>query len=125
MSETDIWSRATCLSSRLSELDGKGFEVLQRAFLKRVLLILGVLLTVNMILSLLAGALFPIGYFSNKSVPRIMSDLAFIEGAAVFFLGALFAFSYSNVTLRVKTLIVIGASMIAISVGFGAFASYF
>jgi len=104
---------------------GKGFEVLQRAFLKRVLLILGVLLTVNMILSLLFDALFPTGYFSNKSVPRIMSDLAFIEGATVFFLGALLAFSYSNVTLRVKTLMVIGALMIAISVGFGAFASYF
>jgi hypothetical protein len=112
------------LSNRSSEPARKGFDVLQRAFLIRVLLILAVLLAANTILSIFFGLLFPIGYFSDKSVPRMISDLTFVEGAAIFFLGALLAFHHSKVNLRVKALIVIGASMIAASVGFGMVASY-
>lgn len=125
MPETDIWSRATYLPNRLSQITKKGYEVFQRDFIRRVLLVLAVLLAANMILSIFLGVLFPVGYFSYKSVPRILSDLTFVEGAAIFFLGTVFAFSYSKITLRMKTLIVIGASMIAMSVGFGVFASYF
>ena len=60
-----------------------------------------------------------IDYFSHKSSLRIASDLAFIEGATVFFVGALMAFYRSSFSLNVKALIIIGIAMIGLSVVFG------
>ena len=83
---------------------------------------LAILSAVNVVIGIFFGLFFPVGYFSGKSVSRIVSDLAFIEGAAFFFTGALSAFFGSSVSLRAKALMIIGASMFGISVGFGAFA---
>ena len=101
--------------------DGE-YCLIQRLFIERVLLALAILSAANVVIGIFFGLFFPVGYFSGKSVPRIISDLAFIEGATFFFAGALSAFYGSSVSLRAKTLMVIGASMFGISVGFGAFA---
>ena len=63
-----------------------------------------------------------IGYFSNKSFTRIASDLAFIEGAMIFFAGALMAFYRSSLSSVIKALMIIGAAMIGLSVVFGILA---
>jgi len=124
MSETVTWSRATFLPNSFTEPPRQKPDFAQKAFVKKLLLILVVLLTANIAVASFFGILFPVGYFSGKSVPRIISDLMFVEGAALFFLGAILAFSYSRVSLNMKTLMILGASMIGISMGFGAFASY-
>jgi hypothetical protein len=61
----------------------------------------------------------PIGYFSDKSFSRIVSDLAFIEGAMIFFAGALMAFYRSSFSSMTKILMIIGTAMIGLSVVFG------
>jgi len=61
----------------------------------------------------------PIGYFSHKSFTRIASDLAFLEGALMFFAGALMAFYRSSLSSTTKVLMIIGAAMIGLSVVFG------
>jgi hypothetical protein len=80
-------------------------------------------LTVLSIVDLIAGVFsmlfFPIGYFAGKSAVRIASDLAFIEGALIFFVGALMAFVYSEQTSRMKALIIIGGALIVVSILFG------
>lgn len=124
MSETVTWSRATFLQNSLIGSHREKSDVVQKAFIKRLLLLLAVSLVANIVLASFFGILFPVGYFSDKSVPRIISDLMFVEGASLFFLGAILAFSYSRVSLHMKTLMILGASMIGISIGFGAFASY-
>ena len=96
--------------------------MVDRLFIERVLLALTILSAANVAISIFFGLFFPVGYFSDKSVPRIISDLAFVEGATFFFAGALSAFYGSHVSLRAKALMVIGACMFGISVGFGAFA---
>lgn len=65
---------------------------------------------------------WPIGYFSHKSFTRIASDLAFIEGAVIFFAGALMAFYRSSFSSTTKALMIIGAAMIGLSVVFGILA---
>jgi hypothetical protein len=64
----------------------------------------------------------PIGYFSQKSFTRIASDLAFIEGAVIFFVGAIMAFFRSSFSSAVKVLMIVGAAMIGLSVVFGILA---
>jgi len=64
----------------------------------------------------------PIGYFSHKSFTRIVSDLAFIEGAVIFFAGALMAFYRSRFSSPTKVSMIIGAAMIGLSVVFGLLA---
>ena len=91
-------------------------------WVERVLLALAILLAANVAIGVCFGLFLPVGYFSGKSVFRIISDLAFIEGATLFFVGALSAFYGSRVSSRAKLLMVIGASMLGICVGFGAFA---
>jgi hypothetical protein len=61
----------------------------------------------------------PIGYFSHKSFSRIVSDIAFIEGAVIFFAGALMAFYRSSFSSMTKILMILGAAMIGLSVVFG------
>lgn len=96
--------------------------MVHRFLVERVLLALAILSAANVVIGISFGLFFPKGYFSEKSVPRIISDLAFLEGATLFFAGALIAYSHSPVSLRAKALMLIGASMFGISVGFGAFA---
>jgi len=64
----------------------------------------------------------PIEYFSHKSSMRIASDLAFIEGAAIFFVGAIMAFYRSTLSSTAKALMIIGIATIGLSVLFGIFA---
>jgi hypothetical protein len=64
----------------------------------------------------------PIEYFSHKSSMRIASDLAFIEGAAIFFVGAVMAFYRSSFSSTVKALMIVGIAMIGLSVMFGILA---
>jgi hypothetical protein len=84
---------------------------------------IAVSLTVLSIVDLVAGVFsvlfFPIGYFAGKSVTRIASDLAFVEGALLFFVGALMAFIHSHRTSRMKALMIVGAAMFMVSVVFG------
>jgi CHASE2 domain-containing sensor protein len=65
------------------------------------------------------GIFFPVGYFSQKTITRIASDLAFVEGAVIFFAGALIAFYRLSISSPVKILMTIGAAMIGLSVVFG------
>jgi hypothetical protein len=99
-----------------------GWGLVDRLWVERVLLSLAILSAANAAIGIFFGLFFPVGYFSEKSVPRIISDLAFVEGATFFLAGALSAFYGSRVSLRAKLLMVIGASMLGICVGFGAFA---
>jgi hypothetical protein len=96
--------------------------LVQRFIVERILLALTVLLAANAVIGGFFYVFFPVGYFSEKSVPRIISDLCFLEGAVLFFGGALLAFFHSPLSLRAKALMIIGASMFGISVGLGAFA---
>jgi len=64
----------------------------------------------------------PIEYFSEKSFTRIASDLAFVEGAVIFFVGALVAFFRSSFSSTPKKFMIVGAAMIGLSVVFGIFA---
>lgn len=99
-----------------------GRGLVDRLWVERVLLALAILLAANVAIGIFFGLFFPVGYFSDKSVPRIISDLSFVEGATFFFVGAISAFYGSTVSLRAKLLMVIGALMFVICVGFGAFA---
>jgi len=65
------------------------------------------------------GLFLPIGYFSKKSITRIASDLAFVEGAVIFFIGAFIAFLRSTLSSSAKALIIIGAATIGLSIAFG------
>jgi hypothetical protein len=96
--------------------------LVQRFIVERILLALAVLLAANAVVAGFFYVFFPVGYFSEKSVPRIISDLCFLEGAVLFFGGALSVFFHSPVSLRAKALMVIGASMFGLSVCFGVFA---
>ena len=96
--------------------------MVDQLWVERVLLALAILLAANVAIGIFFGVFFPVGYFADKSVPRIISDLAFVEGATFFFAGALSAFYGSRVSLRAKFLMVVGALLLGICVGFGAFA---
>jgi len=88
---------------------------------RRIILALIVLLIVNVVAGAFFWVFFPTGYFTGKSLLRIVSDLTFIEGAAIFFLGGLLAFYNSNVSPRAIAMLVIGASTMGLSVLFGVF----
>jgi len=85
----------------------------------RLILVLSVLSIADLSVGFIAFARFPVGYFSQKSMARIASDLAFVEGAVIFFAGALLAFFRSTLSSSVKALMIIGAAMIGLSVVFG------
>lgn len=88
-------------------------------FLGVALLVMTVLCVADVIIGAFFMLFFPIGYFSGKSMVRIASDLAFLEGAVIFFLGALMAFVRSIISSKVKALVVVGAAMVGFSVIFG------
>ena len=85
----------------------------------RLVLVVSVLSIADVSVSAFFGLLFPIGYFSQKSIARIASDLAFVEGAVFFFAGALLAFFRSSFSSPAKSLMIIGGAMIGLSVVFG------
>jgi hypothetical protein len=92
------------------------------ALFGRILLVTAVLSISDVSIGILAYAGFPVGYFSQKSIARIASDLAFVEGAVIFFVGALMAFFRSSFSSNVKVLMIVGAAMIGLSVVFGILA---
>jgi len=81
-----------------------------------------ILFSIDVALGVSSGLFQNIEFFSEKSSVRIVSDLAFVEGAIVFFVGGLVALVHSNLSLREIALMIIGAAMIGISVVFGIFA---
>ncbi len=88
-------------------------------FIRNIALPLAVLSIVDLIAGVFSVLFFPIGYFAGKPVTRIASDLAFVEGALIFFVGALMAFFHSDQTSRMKALMIVGVAMIVVSVVFG------
>lgn len=80
---------------------------------------MAVLSIVDVVVGVFFWVFFPTGYFSGKLIPRIVSDLTFVEGAAIFFVGGLLAFFHSNLSPRARALLVVGASMVGLSVLFG------
>ena len=108
------------------------------ALLRRIFLLMSILVLADLCIGVFFGlflswmtlnpysiALFSaveIGYFSHKSFTRIASDLAFFEGAVIFFAGALMAFYRSRFSSTTNILMIIGAAMIGLSVVFGILA---
>jgi hypothetical protein len=90
-------------------------------FLRAAFLVLAVLTIADVAAGVLFGLLLPVGYFSGKSITRIVSDIAFVEGAFIFFAGALLAFFHSPISWHAKVLMVVGAAMVGLSVVFGVF----
>jgi predicted membrane protein len=88
-------------------------------FLRRIILAIAVLSIIDVVAGAFFWVFYPTGYFSGKSLPRIVSDLTFIEGAAIFFAGGLLAFFNSNLSPRAIALLVVGASTMGLSVLFG------
>ena len=122
MLETSIWSLAIC-STRYLELSPTGRVFLTKSVIaKRIFLVLAVLSIVDVFVGVSSGFFHNVEFFSEKSSARIVSDLAFIEGAFVFIIRALFALVYSSFKLREIALMIIGAAMIGMSVVFGIFA---
>jgi hypothetical protein len=85
----------------------------------RLFLAMSILSIADVFLGVLFAQFFPVGYFSQKSITRIASDLAFVEGAVFFFVGALVAFFRSRLSSALKALMIIGVAMIGLSVVFG------
>ncbi len=78
-----------------------------------------VILSISDVLLGLFGVYVSVGYFSGKTITRIASDLAFLEGAVVFCAGSVMAFYRSRLSSRYLIPMIVGVSMIAISVVFG------
>ena len=91
------------------------------AFLRGIIVALAILSIVDVASAALVGSFFSTGYFSGKSISRIVSDLAFVEGAAIFFIGGLLAFFHSSLSRRAIALLILGACLIGLSVLFGVF----
>jgi hypothetical protein len=122
MLETGTWLPAICSTNSSFKVIGRvGLDLGRYTFLIRVLSVMAVLLLVDIVAGVFFGLFFQIGYFSGKSIVRIVSDFAFIEGAVVFFAGAVLAFFGSSFSWRIKALMVLGASMVGLSVVFGVF----
>lgn len=90
-------------------------------FLKKLLLVVGVLSLVNFFLGLIFSFFVNFGYFYNKSLLRIVSDLAFVEGAFIFFVGAVLTFFYVDLSFRNVFLMFVGVIMFCLSIFFGLF----
>jgi hypothetical protein len=94
---------------------------LRRINFRIIILTMTVLSMANVTAGVFFGRFFPVGYFSDKSISRIASDLAFVEGAVIFFAGAVLTFFRSNISPRVIALMIIGAAMVGLSVLLGVF----
>jgi len=81
---------------------------------------IAVLSIADLILAFSFGMYFHVGYFADKTIFRIASDLAFIEGALVFCAGAFLAFLRASVSAISVILMITGGAMLGLSVLFGA-----
>jgi hypothetical protein len=87
--------------------------------LKKFLLALSVLLTINVILGVSSQYLQGVEYFYGKSVARVISDFAFFEAAVIFFVGAFSAFYSLGFRSRELKLVAFAAVMLCVSVAAG------
>jgi hypothetical protein len=87
--------------------------------LKKFLLALSVLLTINVILGVSSQYLQGVEYFYGKSVARVISDFAFFEAAVIFFAGAFSAFYSLGFRSRELKLVAFAAVMLCVSVAAG------
>jgi CHASE2 domain-containing sensor protein len=81
--------------------------------------LISVLSIADVLIGVFFDLFFPVGYFAQKSVARIASDLSFFEGAVIFFAGAIMAFLHAHVSSTAKVLLITGATMIGLAVCFG------
>jgi hypothetical protein len=95
--------------------------LIKSVILKRLLLTSAILLVVDISIGALSGLFHNVKFFSQKSGARVASDLAFLEGAVILFVGAVAAFFSSKPGLREMALIIIGVVMFGMSVVFGMF----
>ena len=84
------------------------------------MLLIEALTLADLVISVSFGLYFPEGYFSDKTIFRIASDVAFLEGAVVFCVGALHAFLRSSIAPISVILMLTGGAMFGLSVVFGA-----
>jgi hypothetical protein len=103
----------------LSSLKRENFA--KSAIFRRVVLTIAILTIIDVAVGGLSDLLQSINLFYGKSSLTIASDLAFTEGAVAFFIGSLLALLSSGLKLREKAMMIIGVSMIGISVVFGIF----
>lgn len=96
--------------------------LMRNVVLKKILLTLAVLSIADLGIGMSAGLFHGIGFFPEKSECRLASDLAFVEGATILFIGSIMAFHSRNVKLREIAVTTVGAIMIGLAVVFGIFA---
>lgn len=102
------------------KLDAGSIVLIHSTLLRNVILALAALSCADALLGLLSTLFFPVGFFANKTMPRIASDLAFLEGATIFLSGAVLAFMNNKLSLNAKTLMIVGPAMIGVSLLLGA-----
>lgn len=77
------------------------------------------LLVVDVIVGVISGFFQNVEYFFQKSGATVISDLAFLEGAIILFLGVFSAFYSSNFGSREVNLVVFAAVMFCVSIVVG------
>lgn len=89
---------------------------------RKISLITLILLGIDIAVSLLAPHLQTIDFFKDKSELRMLSDLLFLEGAAIFTAGTFWGVKAKDLRSRlavIMLLIVLGASFLGLSVVIG------
>ena len=95
---------------------------------RKISLIMLILLGIDIIASLLTPHLQSIDFFSGKSEVRILSDLLFFEGAAIFTVGSFLGFVTRDFRSRLAVillLIILGLSFLGSSMMISALFSDF
>jgi hypothetical protein len=88
---------------------------------KKVVIVISVLSIFDVVMGFSSPLLSFLEYFSGKSVFRVASDLAFLEGAVIFGVGSFLAFFSSEFGLREALPLLVGALMIGVALVFGLF----
>jgi hypothetical protein len=83
---------------------------------RKFFLVLVTLLVVDVVFGMLSGFFQNVEYFSQKSSATVVSDLAFLEGAIILFLGVVLMFYHSRFGSREANLIVFAVVMFCVSV---------
>jgi len=89
---------------------------------RKITLIMLILLSVDIIVSLSTPHLQTIDFFSGKSEIRMLSDLLFLEGAAIFAVGAFWGAATKDIRSRLAVIVllaVLGVSFLGSSVVIG------
>ena len=76
---------------------------------RRISLITLILLSIDIIVSLLTPFLQTIDFFSGKSGVRMLSDLLFLEGAIIFTIGAFWGFATKDPRSQLAVIILLVA----------------